>query len=204
VLGKMGRTSEAERHYREVLDSLRRTLGPEHPSTITAVNNLGTLLSDHRRPDEAEPLLRQALEGRRRALTDDHPLTVQSIFALANLLNAQRRHAEAEPLYAELYRRSATAQLAPQQAARFMSFWGVCLVQLERYAEAEQPLREAHRRLSETGQSMTREMSRVLEALAGVCARTGRTDEAERWRAEQEALLATTRAATRRPATSPN
>ena len=195
VSNRMGDRAEAERRYREVTDAMRRTLGPGHPGTLTSLNNLGTLLSDQRRLDEAEPILREALAGRRRALTDDHPLTVQSIYALTNVLHAQQRDAEAEPLLAELYDRAARAQLPSNQAARFMAGWGPCLVRLGRYGDAEAPLREAHRRLLETDQRVTKEMARVLGGLASVCERTGRAEEEGRWRAELEALLATTRAA---------
>jgi tetratricopeptide (TPR) repeat protein len=199
---RLGNRAAAEKGYRELVVSMRRVLGPDHPNTLTALNNLGTLLGDQRRLDEAEPLLREALAGRRRALTDDHPLTVQSIYALTNVLGAQGRHLDAEPLLAELYRRSVTAPLDPRHAARFMSCWGVCLVELDRFEQAELPLRESHRRLTETGLTTTREMASVLHGLALVCEHSARHDEAARWRADHEALLATTRAASIRAATT--
>ena len=192
---RMGERAEAERRYREVTTAMRRVLGNEHPSTLTAINNLGTLLSDQQRLDEAEPILREALAGRRRALTDDHPLTVQSIFGVSNVLTAQQRDAEAEPLLRELYERAARAQLEAKQAARFMAGWGPCLVRLGRYNEAEAPLFEAYLRLQETDQRVTKEMARVIGGLASVCEKTGRAEEADRWRGELEALLASTRAA---------
>jgi non-specific serine/threonine protein kinase/serine/threonine-protein kinase len=194
VSNKLGDRAEAERRYREVIEAMRRTLGPEHPSTLTSLNNLGTLLSDQRRSDEAEPILRETLAGRRRALTDDHPQTVQSLYALTNILYAQQRDGEGEPLLAELYERASRAQLPANQVARFMAGWGPCLVRVGRYQDAEAPLREAYRRLIETDQRVTKEMSRVLGGLASVCENTGRPDEAGQWRAELEALLASTRA----------
>jgi hypothetical protein len=93
--------------------------------------------------------------------------------------------------------------MAPTQAAAFMGEWGVCLVRLGRYPEAEAPLLEAHRRLTETSQQTTTIMSRVLGSLQVVCEQTDRPDEAARWRGQRETLIATTRA-TSRPTTSSN
>jgi serine/threonine protein kinase/Tfp pilus assembly protein PilF len=202
VLKKMGKNEEAERYYREVSTTMRRIFGEEHPNTLTAINNLGNVLFDQQRYEEAEPLLRESLEGRRKLLGDAHPLTVQAIYAAGRVLLMRNRHADAEPLFAELYRLAQTSELTDRQRATFMAEWGPCLVQLKRYADAEQPLREAHRRLTESGQTRTPHISRVLDGLVAICEHSGRADEAARWGAELDALLASTRPATR-PAGGP-
>jgi tetratricopeptide (TPR) repeat protein len=199
LLKRMRDLPEAERCYREVVDSMRRLLGNEHPSTLTAINNLGTLLMDQRKLDAAEPMMREAWEGRRRALSDTHPETVQTLYGLANIISARGRKAEAEPLYAQLYQRCQNSELPPRQAATFMAEWGPALVTLERYADAEAPLRDALRRLTETGQQVSPQMARVLAGLAEVCEHTGRPDEAAEWRGRRDALLASTR-----PASNPS
>jgi hypothetical protein len=96
----------------------------------------------------------------------------------------------------------------PSQAALFMSGWGPCLVKLRRYEQAEPPLREAHRRLSalapaQASQSAGR-LRVVIKALADVCDRTSRPDEADKWRAELASLppAPSTRSATN-PTTMP-
>jgi serine/threonine protein kinase/tetratricopeptide (TPR) repeat protein len=193
---KSGQVDEAEKLYRQVTASMRRIFGDAHPSTLTAINNLGILLGNQRNYAEAEPLLHESLQGRRNALGDNHPLTVQSIFALGHVLVQQSKHEQAEPVLAELYTRSQTAELAPEQAASFMSEWGQCLVVLKRYAEAEAPLVEAHKRLVASGARRSRALSRVLSALTIVCQQTNRPAEQAAWQAQLDALLAATRATT--------
>ena len=54
--------------WRCALERRERTLGPDHPHTLTSVNNLGQLLQDQGKFDLAEPFLRRALEGNERTL----------------------------------------------------------------------------------------------------------------------------------------
>jgi hypothetical protein len=56
--------TEAEPLYREALEARRRVLGPDHPSTITSINNWAGCLLDMGRVGEALPLYRQALAAR--------------------------------------------------------------------------------------------------------------------------------------------
>ena len=50
------------------LQASERTLGPEHPSTLTSVNNLAMLLKAQGNLDDAAALFRRALEARERTL----------------------------------------------------------------------------------------------------------------------------------------
>ena len=52
-LYRVGRFEEAGALYREMLVLSRRTLGDEHPSTLTSINNLAALLVDQGKLDEA-------------------------------------------------------------------------------------------------------------------------------------------------------
>ena len=70
----------------EALDGRRRTLGDEHPDTLTSINSMGYLLQSHGKLGEAEPYFREALEGRRRTLGDEHPDTLTSINRTGYLL----------------------------------------------------------------------------------------------------------------------
>jgi tetratricopeptide (TPR) repeat protein len=76
-----------------------RILGPEHPDTLTSVNNLALLLyvkGDHA---GAEPLNRRAHVARTRTLGPEHPDTLTSLSSMASLLSAIGDVAGAEPLY---------------------------------------------------------------------------------------------------------
>jgi tetratricopeptide (TPR) repeat protein len=167
--------------------------------TITSVNNLGGLLFEQRKFADAEALFRKVLDARRRVQSDAHPDTLGTLSNLGRAIRAQSRDADAEPVFAELYRLTPTADVPARQAALFTSHWGPCLVQLGRYDAADAPLRDAMERLSATDQTTGEHMQRVLSALAEVCQRTGRPDEAAALRERLGALAPTTRAGTDRP-----
>ena len=60
---------------RRALDIVQKTLGTEHPTFATALNNLARLLSSKGDYAGAEPLYRRALAIDEKALGPDHPST---------------------------------------------------------------------------------------------------------------------------------
>lgn len=80
--------------YRRALAAREKVLGPEHPNTLSSVNNLAALYESQGRYGEAEPLHRRALAGREKALGLEHPdtLSVQLNYtvALVNLKQPKR------------------------------------------------------------------------------------------------------------------
>ena len=91
----------AEAILRQVLDHRTATLGEDHPATLTAINNLATVLWAQGRYDEVEPLDRRTLAARRRVLGPDHPNTLRSLNGLAATLFNQGRFVDAVPLFEE-------------------------------------------------------------------------------------------------------
>jgi Flp pilus assembly protein TadD len=65
---------------------MERTLGSEHPDTLSSLNNLAILLKYKGDLAGAEPLLRRVIEARERTLGPEHPDTLRSLNNLANLL----------------------------------------------------------------------------------------------------------------------
>ena len=63
-------------------------LGPDHPATLAAQNNLGLLYHDQGRYDETERLWRETLELRRQVLGVGHPATVASMVNMARVTSA--------------------------------------------------------------------------------------------------------------------
>jgi tetratricopeptide (TPR) repeat protein len=62
MLIREGRYAEAEKNAREAFEALIRTMGPQHPFTLGALQQLGTAMAlDHRYP-EASKLFRDAIE----------------------------------------------------------------------------------------------------------------------------------------------
>nr|VFK39751.1 MAG: Tetratricopeptide (TPR) repeat [Candidatus Kentron sp. TC] len=94
-----GKYAEAEPIARQILAFGETRLGPEHPGTLTSLNNLAGLYLVQGRYGGAEPLFRSALGSQERVLGPEHPSTLMSLNNLASLYQGQGRHGEAEPLY---------------------------------------------------------------------------------------------------------
>jgi tetratricopeptide (TPR) repeat protein len=75
------------------------TLGKDHPSTGTSLNNLAELYRLQGKYVEAEPLYRHAPEIREKALGPDHLEVGTTLWGLANIHKARGNYAEAESLF---------------------------------------------------------------------------------------------------------
>ena len=64
VLTEQGLYVKAERLYRGTVQEIEKMLGPEHPETLTSVNNPGTVLSSQGKYEEAEAMHQRVLEAR--------------------------------------------------------------------------------------------------------------------------------------------
>jgi tetratricopeptide (TPR) repeat protein len=80
---------------------LKQVLGPEHPDTLRAQNDLATAYLDAGRASEAIPLYKQTLAAQERMLGPDHLETLASRHNLAEAYREADRAAEAIPLYEE-------------------------------------------------------------------------------------------------------
>jgi tetratricopeptide (TPR) repeat protein len=98
-LSDLGMYSPAEPLYRRALEVFEQVGGPEHPDTLSGVNNLAAVLNSKGDHAGAEPLYRRALEARERILGSEHASTLISVNNLALLLYSKRDFAGAERLY---------------------------------------------------------------------------------------------------------
>lgn len=94
-----GKYAQADTFAHKVSALSKRDLGPEHPETLHALNNLAALYEVEGRYDESEPLYLHVLAAREQALGKDHPDTLLSVNNLAVLYYVQGRYDKAEPLY---------------------------------------------------------------------------------------------------------
>lgn len=94
-LGAMDRAAD---EFERALELWEKELGPDHPDTLKAVNNLGQCRAHQRRGKEAEALYLRALEARRRVLGDDDPYTLVTTNNLAELYRGSGRVDEAEAM----------------------------------------------------------------------------------------------------------
>ena len=74
--------------YRQALRDREKVQGPEHPDTITSVNNLGLVLSDQGKYEEAEAMYRRALRDREKVQGPKHPDTLTILNKLGLVLAA--------------------------------------------------------------------------------------------------------------------
>ena len=81
-LDSIGRWSDEIRIERFYFELERNILGEEHPSTISAMNNLASTLGDQGQLDEAAAMKKEVVEKRRRILGEEHPDTVRSVMKL--------------------------------------------------------------------------------------------------------------------------
>ena len=93
-----GKYAEAEAMNRQALQLKEQVLGPEHPSTLSSMNNLAVALRQQGKHAEAEAMHRQALQLKEQVLGPEHPSTLDSMNNLALALDSQGKYAEAETM----------------------------------------------------------------------------------------------------------
>ena len=71
-----GKYKEAAATAEKALALAERTLGPEHPETLTSESNLALIYKAQGRKREAEPLYQRVLTARERVLGPEHPDTL--------------------------------------------------------------------------------------------------------------------------------
>lgn len=91
----LGRWSDVRLIELFVLEASKGFHGEEHPSTISAMNNLANTLGDQGQLEEAAQMKKEVLEKRRRILGEEHPDTISAMNNLANTLGDQGQLGEA-------------------------------------------------------------------------------------------------------------
>jgi tetratricopeptide (TPR) repeat protein len=80
-------------------------LGPDHPESLTVMNNRGKALKDIGRLAESEALMRHVYETRMRVLGEDHPLTLVALNNLAGSVQKLGRQEEAIAMMRQVLQR---------------------------------------------------------------------------------------------------
>ncbi|ESZ90042.1 hypothetical protein SBOR_9571 [Sclerotinia borealis F-4128] len=97
--GQHDRNLDAERLFRQSLDTQMSQLGTNNIATLSTMNNLAALYLDSKRLDEARPLLYQALAIKESILGAEHPRTLNTVNNLGNLLVLQLNFDDATNMY---------------------------------------------------------------------------------------------------------
>jgi CHAT domain-containing protein/Tfp pilus assembly protein PilF len=89
-----GDFSQAEALHRRALAVHEKELGPEHPTTLATLTNLGNVMMLQGKFKEAEQVFRRVLTAREKVLGPDHPDTAVSLNSVANSLFEQFKQDE--------------------------------------------------------------------------------------------------------------
>jgi len=149
VLESQGKLKEAEPYYADALEMSRRLLGPDHPTTLTALQNMGYLRQLQGRLVEAEVCLREVIERRGRVQCEDHEDILAAVCTLASVRQMRGDAAEAERLYMQVMPRvERKVDKDHWMMGHARAGLGAALTDLGRYSEAETALVEGERVLA--------------------------------------------------------
>ncbi len=99
---KLSRLTEAERHLQGSRELFSRCKGPTAPETLSAMNNLASVLNLQGRREEARRLHEETLSAQRKVLGEDHVDTLKSMNNLAGILRQQGKWEQAQRLYEQV------------------------------------------------------------------------------------------------------
>jgi len=102
ILMHQGLHEDAKTIYDQTLELLRKSLGVEHPSTLTTQASLALVLENLGEDMEAETVCRASWESRKKVLGPEHPSTLTSKAHLAKLLEDGGRWSASLRLYREI------------------------------------------------------------------------------------------------------
>jgi len=85
--------------HRRALEAREKVLRRDHPSTLTSISNLRSVLERQGKYEEAETMHQQALEAREKVLRAEHPNTLTSAYCLAHLFHQRQQYISALELY---------------------------------------------------------------------------------------------------------
>jgi CHAT domain-containing protein/tetratricopeptide (TPR) repeat protein len=94
-----GKLAEAMPIAQAAVDLAQKVLGPNHPLTASALNNLADLYRQEGLYAKAQPLFERALSIDEKTLGPNHPVTATMLNNLAVLYGMQGQYTKAEPLY---------------------------------------------------------------------------------------------------------
>jgi Tetratricopeptide repeat len=69
----------------EVIEISKKLLGPEHPATLSSMENLARIYSEQRRWNDAEQLELQVMDIRKKLLGTEHPDILKSMERLTRI-----------------------------------------------------------------------------------------------------------------------
>ena len=139
-----GRHDEAGDLFEASLATQRLWLGDTHPGTASAMFGLASTYHETGRFADAEVMLSDAVARLDTSQSHPHPMAASALLDIAMIRRLQSRVKEAVPLVeSAVAMRSALYDPQHPDVIEAASEWGVTLIELGRYEEAETVLRQA-------------------------------------------------------------
>jgi serine/threonine protein kinase/tetratricopeptide (TPR) repeat protein len=134
----LGLYSRAHELSKRALDARETLHGPQDPSTLESMTQLGWILDREGHDTEAEKLERQALADERRLLGPEAPLTLETMDHLSVIEEDQGRYGDAETLARQVMQ-TAARTLGAENSLTLLAtnHFALALLQQARYVEAE-------------------------------------------------------------------
>ena len=79
IYQNQGRWDEAEKLQVQVMETTKRMLGEEHPSTLTSMANLAVTCWNQGRRNEAIEILKEVVDLRTKTIGVNHPDTIGAL-----------------------------------------------------------------------------------------------------------------------------
>jgi tetratricopeptide (TPR) repeat protein/predicted Ser/Thr protein kinase len=185
VLKDRRKLDEAAALFAEALEIERRILGDRDPQTLDTIDRLASTLSGLKSFERAESLARELVDSTAAASGTSHPDTLLSKNTLARVLKDEGKLAEAADIWRQLVEVEAPENLPAnhQYTLVFQTNYGRCLIDLERFEEAEQELVAVLDACSTKADQVSPRARGAIEGLIQLAERRGQTEQAERYRA---------------------
>ncbi|MCG3132130.1 MAG: Serine/threonine-protein kinase PknD [Phycisphaerae bacterium] len=190
ALSDLGRIREAVDQYTCSLESHMDSYGWLHPETLQVMHNLGLGLRKSDQLAESYEMLLKALKGRRQVLGEDHPTTMKTTVAFALTCSQSGRSEEALNSYAiAMPRYVGDDALWAGKGWVYCGDYAALLIQAASDSSLVGPALEAAddlgvlRQCDLAASSTARDRTTLAAALAELCLRADREDDAARWSA---------------------
>lgn len=176
----LGRYAEALPLQEQALSIRMRTLGEDHPETLSSLNRMGPLLTYLSRHPEAESYYRGALNRCRRTLGNDNIHTATAENNMGGMLMQKRELATAEGyLVGALRTRQRLLGEDHRSTLQSLNNLGAVLYQQGKFADAESRFRESLERRRRVLCDDDVNTIESMNNLGGALHAQGRLDEAE-------------------------
>jgi non-specific serine/threonine protein kinase/serine/threonine-protein kinase len=180
LLQDQGKLDEAEPFFRRILETDRKLYAENQVYIASDINNMGRLLQQKKDYTGAEPYLREAADILRK---EKHPWLSIILGNLGDLYTEKGDYTNAAAYFMEALDLGLKALGEKNQdVAKIRSKYGVCLVKLKKFDEAEKQLLIALPILRETAGEKDEMTQKAIRRLAELYQEWGKPDLAAKYR----------------------